>query len=92
MADDPAYQAVLWKDMQQLARPGAEDVGKLVFAIHAGLECGAISAKYPHMDAISIGPTLQAVHTPDERLEIATVKKLYDFLLETLQRIPARGP
>lgn len=63
-----------------------------VVALHAGLECGSISAKYPHMDAISIGPTLQAVHTPNERLEIASVKKLYDFLLETLQRIPARGP
>jgi dipeptidase D len=63
-----------------------------VVALHAGLECGAISAKYPRMDAISIGPTLQDVHTPAEGLEIASVKKLYDFLLATLQRIPARGP
>ena len=59
-----------------------------VTAVHAGLECGTISAKYPGMDAISIGPTLQDVHTPSERLQIATVKKLNDFLLETLQRIP----
>jgi dipeptidase D len=58
-----------------------------VSAIHAGLECGTIAAKYPGMDAISIGPTLQKVHTPDERMEIASVKKLNDFLIETLQRI-----
>lgn len=60
-----------------------------VTAVHAGLECGTIVSKYPGMDAISIGPTLQEVHTPNERLQIATVKKLNDFLLETLQRIPA---
>ena len=62
-----------------------------VTALHAGLECGTISAKYPGMDAISIGPTLQNVHTPNERLEVATVKKLNDFLLETLQRIPEKA-
>jgi len=43
------------------------------------------------MDAISIGPTLQNVHTPNERLLIATVKKLNDFLLETLQQIPEKS-
>jgi dipeptidase D len=59
-----------------------------VIAIHAGLECGTISARYPGMDAISVGPTLQDVHTPSERLQIASVKKLNDFLLETLKRIP----
>ncbi len=61
-----------------------------VTAVHAGLECGTIVAKYPGMDAISIGPTLQDVHTPDEKMEIATVKKLNDFLLETLKRVPER--
>ena len=43
------------------------------------------------MDAISIGPTLHDVHTPRERLEIATVPKLMDLLLKTLQRIPAKS-
>ncbi len=59
-----------------------------VTAVHAGLECGTVVSKYPGMDAISVGPTLQNVHSPGERLEIATVPQLYDFLLETLQRIP----
>lgn len=62
----------------------------VVSAVHAGLECGTIVAKYPGMDAISIGPTLYDVHTPSERLEIATVPKLMDLLMETLQRIPAQ--
>ena len=61
-----------------------------VVALHAGLECGTISAKYPGMDAISIGPTLQDVHTPNERLEVATVQKLVDLLQETLERVPAK--
>jgi dipeptidase D len=61
-----------------------------VTALHAGLECGAIVSKYPGMDAISIGPTLHDVHTPDERIEIVTVKKLNDFLLETLRQIPEK--
>ena len=62
----------------------------VVSAVHAGLECGTIVSKYPGMDAISIGPTLYDVHTPSERLEIATVPKLMDLLMETLQRIPAQ--
>jgi dipeptidase D len=62
-----------------------------VASVHAGLECGVIQAAYPGMDAISIGPTLQDVHTPGEKLEIATVKKLADLLTETLVRIPEGG-
>jgi dipeptidase D len=61
-----------------------------VSAIHAGLECGTIAAKYPGMDAISIGPTLLDVHTPNERMEVASVKKLNDFLIETLKEIPEK--
>jgi dipeptidase D len=63
----------------------------VVSAVHAGLECGTIVSKYPGMDAISIGPTLYDVHTPSERLEIATVPMLMDLLVETLQRIPAKS-
>jgi dipeptidase D len=61
-----------------------------VTAVHGGMECGTIVAKYPGIDAIAIGPTIQDVHTYNERLQIATVKKLNDLLLETLQRIPAQ--
>jgi dipeptidase D len=61
-----------------------------VEAIHAGLETGVFSGKYPNWDMISLGPTLQNVHTPDERLEIATTAKVYDLLAETLKRIPVK--
>ena len=59
-----------------------------VKAIHAGLECGLFSEKYPEMDMISFGPTLRGVHSPDERLHIPTVKMVWDHLLEILKNIP----
>jgi dipeptidase D len=59
-----------------------------VLAVHAGLECGVIGAKYPGMDMISIGPTLNDVHSPAERLFIPSVDNVMKLLLEVLQNIP----
>jgi dipeptidase D len=59
-----------------------------VIAIHAGLETSVVGEKYPGMDMISLGPTLQHVHSPDERLEVSTVSKVYELLTETLMRVP----
>lgn len=56
-----------------------------VKAIHAGLECGIIGEKYPGMDMISFGPTLEAVHSPDEKIYIDTVEKYWNFLLAILK-------
>ncbi len=53
-------------------------------AIHAGLECGIIGAKYPELDMISIGPTIRFPHSPDEKVNIETVSKFYDFLNRSL--------
>ncbi len=61
-----------------------------VTAIHAGLECGIISTNYPHLDMISFGPTIQYPHSPDERVEIASVEKFYDFLLHTIKNAPSK--
>ena len=58
-----------------------------VRAIHAGLECGLFLEKYPHLEMVSFGPTLRGVHSPDERLEIATVDKFWKLLVELLKRI-----
>lgn len=58
-----------------------------VRAIHAGLECGLFLEKYPDLEMVSFGPTLRGVHSPDERLEIATVQKFWDLLVEVLRRI-----
>lgn len=59
-------------------------------AIHAGLECGLFSLKYPHVDMVSFGPTLRGVHSPEERLLIPTVQKVWEHLLETLKNIPTK--
>jgi len=58
-----------------------------VIAIHAGLECGLFFEKNPELDMISCGPTILGAHSPDERLEIATVEKWWKFLLELLSCI-----
>ena len=60
-----------------------------VEAVHAGLETSEFGATYPGLDMISVGPTIEHPHSPDERLEIASVGKVYDLLVATLQRIPA---
>ena len=58
-----------------------------VRAIHAGLECGLFLEKYPDLEMVSFGPTLRGVHSPDERLEIATVGKFWALLLEVMKNI-----
>ncbi len=55
-----------------------------VAAIHAGLECGIILEKFPGMDAISLGPTIQYPHSPSERVQISTVDKFYDLMMAVL--------
>lgn len=55
-----------------------------VRAIHAGLECGLFLETHPGLDMVSFGPTLRGVHSPDERLEIATVDKFWLLLLDVL--------
>jgi len=58
-----------------------------VKAVHAGLECGIIGEKYPGMDMVSFGPTMTGVHSPDEKLNIATVPRFYDFLKGILEAV-----
>jgi len=56
----------------------------LVLAIHAGLECGLFLEKFPGLDMISFGPTLRGVHTPGEKLELASVDKFVKLLEEVV--------
>lgn len=56
-------------------------------AIHAGLECGLISSKAPHIDMISIGPEMHDVHTPMERLSISSVERTWNYLKHVLGRL-----
>ncbi len=59
-------------------------------AIHAGLECAIIGGKYPNLDMISFGPTIKYPHSPDEMVNIPSVKKFYDFLCKSLEEVPAK--
>jgi dipeptidase D len=58
-----------------------------VQAIHAGLECGIIGEKYEGMDMISFGPNMHDVHSPDERLNIPSSQRVFDYLIELLKVI-----
>ena len=55
-----------------------------VKAIHAGLECGLFLEKFPDLDMISFGPTLRNVHAPGEKLELASLDKFVDHLVDVV--------
>ncbi|MDR1773607.1 MAG: aminoacyl-histidine dipeptidase [Clostridioides sp.] len=58
-----------------------------VTAIHAGLECGMLLEKLPGFEAISIGPDIMDVHTPNEHISISSTVKVWNYLLELIQRL-----
>jgi len=61
-----------------------------IMAIHAGLECGLLGGVYPSWDMISFGPTIKSPHSPDERVNIASVKLFWEYLVETLKNVPVK--
>lgn len=75
----------------------AKDIHKKVLGfdpevkiMHAGLECGIIGATYPNLDMISFGPTIKFPHSPDERVNIASVEHFWNFLTNLIENIPVR--
>ena len=85
----PNLQSPILKTMMKVY----EDMyGKVpeIKAIHAGLECGLFSLAYPNWDMISCGPTIRSPHSPDERVDIKSVGKFWDFLVETVKNIPVK--
>ncbi|ALM53944.1 aminoacyl-histidine dipeptidase [Halomonas huangheensis] len=56
------------------------DADPEIKVIHAGLECGILGGKYPHLEMISFGPLIRGAHSPDERVEIASVAEFYGLL------------
>jgi len=56
-------------------------------AIHAGLECGILADKYPGLDMVSLGPTIENAHSPDERVNIKDVEKYYKLVCGILEKI-----
>lgn len=85
----PNMASPILKTMQSVYQ---QKYGKVpeIKAIHAGLECGILGGTYPHWDMISFGPTIRFPHSPDEKVNIASVQKFWDFMVETLKHIPAK--
>ncbi|MGD0756474.1 MAG: aminoacyl-histidine dipeptidase [Bacteroidales bacterium] len=86
----PNMQSPILKTMSGIYK---DMFGKVpeIKAIHAGLECGLIAGVYPNLDMISFGPTIRYPHSPDEKVNIASVGKFWDFLVGTLKHIPVKS-
>lgn len=57
---------------------------------HAGLECSVILGKYPHLDVVSLGPTMRSPHTTSERCLISTVAPFWELLKKTMAEVPVK--
>ena len=82
----PNAESPILKTMKKIYQ---DKFGKIpdVKVIHAGLECGIIGDVFKGMDMISFGPTIRYPHSPDEKVNIATVEKFWIYLVETLKAI-----
>lgn len=86
----PNLKSPILKEMTRVYEQKYNITPKIMI-IHAGLECGILGIHYPNMDMISFGPTIRYPHSPDEKVNIATVQKFWDFLLATLAEIPQKA-
>lgn len=90
MSDYPAWE---YKSDSQLRKICVESFTNVyghepeVTSIHAGLECGILAGKMPGVDMISFGPTLESVHTPDECMDVASVQRTWEYLMEILKSL-----
>ncbi|MDC7279330.1 aminoacyl-histidine dipeptidase [Butyrivibrio fibrisolvens] len=57
----------------------------LVETLHAGVECGLLASKLPGLDAVSIGPEMHDIHTPKERLGIASTERIYNYVRRVIE-------
>jgi len=85
----PNMDSPILKTMQGIYNDMYGKIPKIM-AIHAGLECGLLGGVYPNWDMISFGPTIRFPHSPDEKVNIATVQKFWDFLVGTLKNVPVK--
>lgn len=85
----PNMESPILKTMKECYKKLYNQEAKIM-AIHAGLECGILGFVYPNWDMISVGPTIVHPHSPDEKVNIPTVEKFWDFIVETLKNIPIK--
>ncbi|MCP5406696.1 MAG: aminoacyl-histidine dipeptidase [Chromatiaceae bacterium] len=86
----PGWQPDLSSSILQLVRQVYRDrfgIDARTGAIHAGLECGILGATYPDIEMISFGPTIRFPHSPDERVEIASVGRFWELLVGVLAKV-----
>ena len=86
----PGWQPDMKSKLLSVAKnvfPKFYNKGPEIKAIHAGLECGILGGKYPGLQMISFGPTIQGAHSPDEKVNIPDVEKFYILLKGILENI-----
>jgi len=85
----PNMESSILKVMENLYTKMNGESAK-VAACHAGLECGILGTNYPDMEMISFGPNIRGAHSPDERAQISSTKKYWEFFLEVLKATPVK--
>lgn len=86
----PGWAPNMKSPIMEIARDAYKElygITPAIKAIHAGLECGLFLQKYPHLDMVSFGPTLQGVHSPTERMYIPAVERFWGQLTLTLKKV-----
>lgn len=79
--DSPLRELMTEVFTEQYGRP------PVIESIHAGVECGMFAGKLPELDCVSIGPNLTEIHTFREKLEVASMRRVWDFVVELLRRM-----
>lgn len=86
----PGWAPNMKSPIMEIARDAYKElygITPAIKAIHAGLECGLFLEKYPYLDMVSFGPTLQGVHSPSERMNIPAVERFWQQLRLTLTKV-----
>ncbi len=86
----PGWTPNMNSRIMEIARDAYKElygVTPAIKAIHAGLECGLFLEKYPYLDMVSFGPTLQGVHSPSERMHIPAVERFWGQLTQILKKV-----
>jgi len=89
----PGWKPNTDSEIMHIVRDTYQDVfdkTPAIMVIHAGLECGLFKTAYPHWDMVSIGPTIKFPHSPDEKIEIATVEQYWQLLVAVLANAPKK--
>ena len=82
--DTPANKVMMEQYQKVYGKP------MKIMATHGGLECAIMGAKYPHWEMVSVGPTIKYPHSPDEKVNIASVARTWEYLKAVLPNIPRK--